>query len=654
MTGAPSFVRHSRAGHYLLLLAVTAALTLPSLGTHSLWDMDEGLNAEAAREMLVRGDWITPTFNGELRTAKPALLYWLQMVSYLTFGVNEWAARLPSVLAAWASVLLTYALARRMFDARTGLLAGLVLASSIEFCLLAHAATPDAVLLLCSMLVFYLFWRGSADGGRAWFVPTGIAVGLAVLAKGPVGILVPGAIIGLFFLWNGQWRRLADRRLLAGGMAAALVALPWYVAVSVTTRAVFIREFWGRHNVHRFLTPMEGHGGPLYYHAVGLLVLFAPWSVFLGPTLWYAWRGSRGAVRAESSKAGAAGADSAEATAGLGEVEAYRLLICWLAMYLVVFSIAATKLPNYVLPLYPVLAILTARMLVQWVAGRIQPAAWVATASAIGIALIGLATSIGVLMAGGVLRVPFLKTQTLAGLEQWAWLGLFLIAGGAAAFVCHRVDARAGAVMSVTAAAAAFVGAIAAGPSLTVDAHKAPRALVAATRLATDDSEALVACLGWFQPSLVFYARRDVQRLQDLEGAKAFLAQSRPAYLFVPAGLWQQIAPQISTPRTEVARHFDFYRRTDVVVVRNSAAGVRIGAGADPDRPTRGSRTVRLAGEIDEEAGMVIVEAPSTRGACPRPDSRGRTETGGSCADLHRRHAPWAVRPSRTAGGSTA
>jgi hypothetical protein len=114
---------------------------------------------------------------------------------------------------------------------------------------------------------------------------------------------------------------------------------------------------------------------------------------------------------------------------------------------------------------------------------------------------------------------------------------------------------------------------------VALDAHKAPRPLVAASGLETAGTDALVACLGWFQPSLVFYARREVQRLRDLEGAKAFLAQSRPAYLFVPAGLWKQIAPQISTPHTEVARHFDFYRRTDVVVVRNSAVGMKVGAG---------------------------------------------------------------------------
>ena len=156
-----------------------------------------------------------------------------------------------------------------------------------------------------------------------------------------------------------------------------------------------------------------------------------------------------------------------------------------------------------------------------------------------------------------------------ARILKWFLLGLLLVAGAGAAFACYRRDQRVGAIVSVTAAAVAFVGGIAAGPPVTLDAHKAPRALVAATRLATDDTEALVACLGWFQPSLVFYARREVQKLQDLEGAKAFLAQSRPAYLFVPAGLWKQIAPQISTPYTEVARHYDFYRRTDVVVVRN-------------------------------------------------------------------------------------
>src|SRR6516164_10699300 len=99
---------HNRFFHYALLLITTAALTLPGLGSVSLWDIDEGLNAEAAREMLESGDWVVPTFNFKPRTAKPAMLYWLQAYSYRHFGVNEFAARLPSALATAAAVLLTY------------------------------------------------------------------------------------------------------------------------------------------------------------------------------------------------------------------------------------------------------------------------------------------------------------------------------------------------------------------------------------------------------------------------------------------------------------------------------------------------------------------------------------------------------------------
>src|SRR5690349_11502424 len=155
---------HTRLADHALLLAVSAALTLPNLGAASLWDVDEGVNAEAAREMREAGTWVIPTFNYELRTAKPVMLYWLQRASYAAFGVGEWSARLPSVLAGWLTVLLTYELARRMFGRPTGLLAGVVLASAVEFCVLAHAATPDATLLLSTVLTYYLFWVGHENG----------------------------------------------------------------------------------------------------------------------------------------------------------------------------------------------------------------------------------------------------------------------------------------------------------------------------------------------------------------------------------------------------------------------------------------------------------------------------------------------------------
>src|SRR5229473_898978 len=138
----------NRCGHYLLLLALAAGLSFPNLGGPSLWDIDEGNNAEAAREMLESGNWVVPTFNYELRVDKPALLYWLQIAAYRIFGVNEFAARFPSAVAALLTILLTYELARCLFGPSTGLLAGVVLASAVGFCAAAHFANPDALLNL--------------------------------------------------------------------------------------------------------------------------------------------------------------------------------------------------------------------------------------------------------------------------------------------------------------------------------------------------------------------------------------------------------------------------------------------------------------------------------------------------------------------------
>src|SRR4051812_26191041 len=113
-------MRDSRPLHWLLLLAVGGLLTFPNLGATSLWDMDEGVNAECGREMLEAGTLIVPTFNWELRTAKPVLTYWLQRPAYVWFGVSEWSARLPSALCGLGTVLVTYELGRRMFGATTG------------------------------------------------------------------------------------------------------------------------------------------------------------------------------------------------------------------------------------------------------------------------------------------------------------------------------------------------------------------------------------------------------------------------------------------------------------------------------------------------------------------------------------------------------
>src|SRR5215204_1596160 len=162
-----------RPAAYLLLVALWALLCLPNLGGPSLWDIDEGNNAECFREMLDSGNLIVPTFNYSLRTDKPVLIYWLQIACAQLVGVNEWSARLPSALAALLAVAAVYELGRRMFTPGAALLAAVVLATSFAFLGAAHFANPDALLLAFSTLALAFFWSDFTSGGKGSLIAVG-------------------------------------------------------------------------------------------------------------------------------------------------------------------------------------------------------------------------------------------------------------------------------------------------------------------------------------------------------------------------------------------------------------------------------------------------------------------------------------------------
>ncbi len=627
----PGWVR-TRAADYSLLLLAAAVLTLPNLGRASLWDVDEGVNAEAGREMREAGSWVVPTFNFELRTQKPVMQYWLLRGSYAAFGVSEWSARLPSVACSWLTILLTYELARRMLGRGTGLLSGLVLGSAVEFCVLAHAATPDAPLLLFTVLTYLAFWVGHENGGRGWWVPCAAACGLAALTKGPVGVALPGLVFLLYFAWNREIGRLFDQRIGWALLTLLLVAGPWYGLVTAETRGAWAKAFFLNENLNRALTPMENHSGPVFFHAAALLVLFAPWSVFLGATLWYAVTAARGPARAgrrfwlsemgwlsrvmprrtgslagrppslggkggdeptDWPRAASALAESREAAeiehpspprggAG-GEVDPanlmgasdddvttrpYRFLLCWFAAYLVVFSLVSTKLPNYVLPLYPALAILTARFLVRWRDGDLAVPRWLIPVAVAGVVVVGVVTTVGLLVGGGAIALS--KVRTFPGIERWAALGLLPLLGAAVMAWRLRAGDRRGVVAAMAASSVVFVAGLAAFVPQEVDAYKAPRGLVADARLDDASRDLRVGAYDWFQPSVVFYAQREVEKLSGPHAAATFLAIPTPGYLLIPEPTWRQwIAPLVTVPHRVAARRFDFYRNCDVLVVTN-------------------------------------------------------------------------------------
>jgi 4-amino-4-deoxy-L-arabinose transferase-like glycosyltransferase len=496
-----------RVGHYGLLLAAGFFLFLVNLGGPNLWDVDEGRNATAALEMMESGDYIQPTFNGELRDHKPALLYWLQVIAFHLFGVNEFAARLPSALAALLVMLLTYELGRSLFNVFTGLVAGLVAASTIMLGAAARFANPDSLLNLFSVLALALLWLSYSRSRKVPCLACGVACGLAVLAKGPVGVLLPGTVAVLFLLWVRNLRAYFTPRLLLGVISFSLVALPWYVLVCLETKGSFLFGFFLRHNVDRFLSPMEHHGGGAGYYILVLLVGFAPWSAFLGLTLWTGfWSCLRSPfpmfrrwwTATRDMEFDALGGDSVSGEASAPQklpglttpgspgktspppptVDRYRFLFCWLAVYLLFFTLAATKLPNYILPLVTPLAILTGRCLDRCRAGALAQAAWAYGVGLLVFAAIGVLAAAGLVIASGGITIPGLNAPPFAGLDLWSLLGLVPVAGALASWWCWRRQRRSSAVACLTLSAVLFLAPLLSWACDLFDQFKPARGLV--------------------------------------------------------------------------------------------------------------------------------------------------------------------------------
>jgi 4-amino-4-deoxy-L-arabinose transferase-like glycosyltransferase len=543
----------SRRTHYAILAAVVAVVMLPNLGAPSLWDVDEGVNAGCTREMMESGSWIVPTFNYELRTAKPVMLYWLQRLSFNAFGINEWAARFPAVLLGLGTVLLTYELARRIFDARTALLGGVILATAIEFCKLSHAATPDAPLIFFVTLTLYLFWVGHEYGSRTWFLTAAFASGLATLTKGPLGLALPGLVVVLYLAWCGELRRFWDKRLIHGLLIWAAVAVPWYALVISETRGAYL-AFFKNENLRRATSAMEGHSGPIVYYVGALFAFFAPWCVFLLGTIWFAIR--KASERAPTSVGGL----------DLVDVRGHRFLLCWVAAFLGCFSLAATKLPNYIAPLYPAIAMLTARFLVRWQRGELTMPRWVMPAAIGGVAVVGVVITLGILIASGTIPLNSKSLRLMPPLAKWAPLGgILIVAAGVMAWQLLR-NQRYEFVRTIAIASVLFVGLTAGFVVPEVDAFKAPRELVAMSDTRQPYREIRLASLDYTQPSVTFYAERKVERLANAAAADEFLRMPMPAYVFVTAKVWQE---QLGSRYRVLARRYDFYRNDDVVVVTN-------------------------------------------------------------------------------------
>lgn len=321
----------------LALAALCYVLFFHALGGIGLIGPDEPRYAAVAREMFTSGDYITPRLFGAEWFEKPALVYWLAAIGYRIFGMNEAGARFPSALSATICVFFIYWAGRRLWDRAIGFLAALILASSIGFFAFARAASMDMALTACltMALVFFLFaFNDPTERRWRWLYAFYVALGLGVLAKGPVAVLLPILSLAGFILFRGrvdEWKTWYPKGL----WITAAVAGPWYLLCAIINGRQFIQVFLINQNIERFTTTLHGHERPFYFFVPVLLLLTFPWTFLMIPML------RRRFAKNE------------------------QMLAWWAIVPFVFFSLSGSKLPGYILPVVPPIALLLAKELWQ-------------------------------------------------------------------------------------------------------------------------------------------------------------------------------------------------------------------------------------------------------------------------------------------------
>jgi 4-amino-4-deoxy-L-arabinose transferase-like glycosyltransferase len=391
-----------RAWLFLGLLAF-ALVWFGSLDYRKLIKPDEGRYAEIAREMAIGGDWVTPRLNGIKYFEKPPLQYWATAAAYRAFGENEWTARLWTALTGFLGVLLAGLTGRRLFGPAAGLLAAATLGSSLLYLMMGHINTLDmglAFFLELALCGFLLGQQGS--DGRRWMLAAWAGLALAVLSKGIVALVLTGGTLVLYSLLTrdlSPWRRLAPA---AGSLLFLAIAAPWFVAVSIQNPE-FPRFFFIHEHFERFLTTAHRRVEPAWYFIPIFLAGALPWTGPAIQALAGAWHGDR-----------------------RGSFQPRRFLLLWCLVIFGFFSASGSKLPSYILPLFPALALLLGDFLPR--AGDRGLRRHLALAAALALAALVLATRV----AG--LGSPETPAEMMAGYGRWlvAGAGLWLLAGVAA------------------------------------------------------------------------------------------------------------------------------------------------------------------------------------------------------------------------------
>ena len=351
----------------LAIISVMAAIIFfACLGSFSLFNPDEGLYAEPAREMLATGQYITTTLNYVVRFTKPPLVIWAMALAYKIFGINEFAARIFCAASGFILTIITYLFANKYLGKRIAIFASCILLTSPLFIGVGRMAITDMPLSLFMTGGLFCFFHAWKQKQKLWLYLGYMLTAFAIMTKGPVGLLLPVVILfSFFFLCSANKNTIKFLNLPLGFLIVAIIALPWFIVEITITKGAYFQEFIMRENFARFTTIVDSHKGPWFYHLLAVFAGLFPWSILLPQSIFTLFKNIFSSTPISKKTASAFPLTKWLNCCQPLETADTVLLFAFISSTVIIFffSLSVSKLLPYTLPAFPFLALIIAS---QW------------------------------------------------------------------------------------------------------------------------------------------------------------------------------------------------------------------------------------------------------------------------------------------------
>ena len=510
-----------RRSRQALVLALLLAAILPyflNLGVSSIWDANEAFYAQTPREMMEAGDYVTPSFNFQLRMNKPVLSYWNVAASYRMFGVSEWSERLPIAAGAIVIIAIAFGLGRLIGGAFAGLLAATVLATSPRLLLLARRIIIDIHITMWTGLILLCFALAETrpERRRLYLCLMYVAAGFGVLTKGPVAVFLPAVT---FFMYLASQKRLGDLRdmmLPTGALISLAIAMPWYYLLYREYGWEYIGSFIFGENLGRYAEAIgEQSRGVFFYLPVMLADLF-PWSFMIPLALWWALRDER-------------------------QHRVARLMVVWIAVIVAFFSLSGTKEDLYILPIVPAEAALIGAMVAKAVERGSRAVTWVTGVTA------------ALLAATGSTTLWLFAVAHRYSLDGAAFVGAAAIAGGVIAIVWLLRSSLFAAVATMASSLVVIVWCIVLCTLPDFERYKPVRPFSGIIQSRASVG-AIVGSYKFSLPSMVFYLNRPVMEVVLPDHLRAVFYSSSDVYFIMAEDEYDSVKERLPVQTYVLAR----------------------------------------------------------------------------------------------------